>query len=350
MSFTCVACCLVFDDASAQKDHYNSDWHIENLKRKCRGEAPLSYDSYQDHCTEEPLEQAPQRNRYECGLCRKSFGSIKAYENHCQSNKHLERSAAMMSISPPEDEAPVEDIPIETDNFEILEVTDCLFCEHSFETIEECLDHMKTVHSFFIPDLEHLSDLEGFLEYLTVVVGIDLTCMWCLNRGKSGFSHLSDLQAHMRDCGHTKINLAVFGEALAPFYDYDASPDDIFTSQRQRKGRLVVDVEESDVGKALVLSDGSRVYARGCLLSHFHCRALAGAADPGKYSKLLSDVPNRPNNVLSKMNAYATPGWQNSVDESFRSRSKFFRTEKRKQLEIGVKQNKLQVIRLDVVF
>lgn len=34
MSFTCISCHVVFKEANIQREHYRTDWHRYNLKRK----------------------------------------------------------------------------------------------------------------------------------------------------------------------------------------------------------------------------------------------------------------------------------------------------------------------------
>lgn len=47
-----------------------------------------------------------------------------------------------------------------------IDNNDCLFCmQHSRNFIKN-LEHMTTVHSFFIPDIEYCTDLNGLLRYL----------------------------------------------------------------------------------------------------------------------------------------------------------------------------------------
>jgi len=38
---------------------------------------------------------------------------------------------------------------------------------------------MLKVHGFFIPFVEYLTDLEGFLNYLGAKVGVGHVCLWC---------------------------------------------------------------------------------------------------------------------------------------------------------------------------
>lgn len=47
-----------------------------------------------------------------------------------------------------------------------IPVRDCLFCSHHSSSLVKNVAHMTKVHSFFIPDIEYLSDLKGLIQYL----------------------------------------------------------------------------------------------------------------------------------------------------------------------------------------
>lgn len=47
-----------------------------------------------------------------------------------------------------------------------IPITDCLFCPHHSSSLVKNVAHMTKVHSFFIPDIEYLSDLKGLIRYL----------------------------------------------------------------------------------------------------------------------------------------------------------------------------------------
>ena len=49
---------------------------------------------------------------------------------------------------------------------EALGMEECLFCSHISDSLEKNVEHMTLKHSFFIPDAEYLSDLEGLVIYL----------------------------------------------------------------------------------------------------------------------------------------------------------------------------------------
>ena len=48
----------------------------------------------------------------------------------------------------------------------LLGSRDCLFCHESFADVETNVTHMSRKHSFFIPELTYLIDLDGLLTYL----------------------------------------------------------------------------------------------------------------------------------------------------------------------------------------
>jgi pre-60S factor REI1 len=58
------------------------------------------------------------------------------------------------------------------------------------------MDHMAHEHSFFVPDLEYLSDLEGLVKYLGEKVSVGNVCLFCSGKGKSFWS-MEAVQAHM---------------------------------------------------------------------------------------------------------------------------------------------------------
>ena len=39
--------------------------------------------------------------------------------------------------------------------------TSCLFCATASSNVEDNLKHMSSIHSFFVPDLEYLVDVDG---------------------------------------------------------------------------------------------------------------------------------------------------------------------------------------------
>eukprot|EP01040_Poterioochromonas_malhamensis_P026547 gene26547-33403_t len=44
--YTCLTCRLTFAEHVQQQEHFKSDWHIVNIKRKMKGEQPLSEEDF----------------------------------------------------------------------------------------------------------------------------------------------------------------------------------------------------------------------------------------------------------------------------------------------------------------
>lgn len=107
-----------------------------------------------------------------------------------------------------------------------IPVTDCLFCSHHSRSLVKNVAHMTKVHSFFIPDVEFLVDLKGFIRYLGEKVGAGNVCLWCNEKGRSFYS-TEAVQSHMTDKSHCK--LFTEGDAaleFADFYDFRSSYPD----------------------------------------------------------------------------------------------------------------------------
>ena len=122
----------------------------------------------------------------------------------------------------------------------------CLFCSVSaFTSIDENVSHMAAVHSFFIPDLEYLTDLSGLLSSLGERIAVENTCIFCLKKSRE-FRSLEAVRKHMLDKGHCKIAYDTESEKLAvsDFYDFSSSypslPGEKKGSSKRRRVQVVV--------------------------------------------------------------------------------------------------------------
>ena len=108
----------------------------------------------------------------------KSFKSRKAYENHLNSKKYKEmllkyeapppKESFVNSESEEEEEDDMEIEEVDSDEWEDepIEKTVCFFSGHQSSTVEKNLAYMAEQYSFFLPDPEYISDLDGLMEYL----------------------------------------------------------------------------------------------------------------------------------------------------------------------------------------
>ncbi|XP_053322289.1 cytoplasmic 60S subunit biogenesis factor ZNF622 [Spea bombifrons] len=150
-----------------------------------------------------------------------------------------------------------------------IPITDCLFCGHHSRSLMKNVAHMTKVHSFFIPDIEYLQDLQGLIAYLGEKIGVGKICLWCNEKGKS-FYTTESVQAHMNDKSHCK--LFTDGDAaleFADFYDFRTSyPDhkdgeDVEMLEKELPGDKNMEYDEDTM--ELVLPSGARVGHRSLM-------------------------------------------------------------------------------------
>ena len=232
---------------------------------------------------------------------RKTYTTENAYRSHINSKKHREAELALANRQKAGREIPQTDEPAEAtvdapanisapsqqpegeeDASKPQSIDDriaslrsrispsqCLFCSApAFESIDENVSHMASAHSFFIPDLEYLTDLSGLLSFLGERIAVDNICICCLKKSRE-FRSLNAVRKHMLDKGHCKIAYDTESERLAvsDFYDFSSSypnlPGEKKGSLKRRRVKVVVpnaeladddgweDVDDDDKGVEL---------------------------------------------------------------------------------------------------
>jgi pre-60S factor REI1 len=101
-----------------------------------------------------------------------------------------------------------------------LPLETCLFCPHTAEGMGENFEHMADKHSFFVPDIERLSDAEGLLRYLGEKVAIGFECLECNGRGRA-FTSLEGVRDHMVEKCHTKLDWFGNEAEYEDFYEWE---------------------------------------------------------------------------------------------------------------------------------
>ena len=98
----------------------------------------------------------------------------------------------------------------------------CLFCVKHSNSLETNVQHMSSEHSLYIPEIEHLSDLETLVRYLHTVITEYNECLYC-----GMMKHSAEgVRRHMLDKGHCMINLEREPQLLE-FWDFsDGNEDD----------------------------------------------------------------------------------------------------------------------------
>ncbi|KAF5322550.1 hypothetical protein D9619_001410 [Psilocybe cf. subviscida] len=297
--FTCLSCAIAFLSAEEQRNHYRSDHHRYNMKRRVASLPPISVAVFNQKVLERRTETAIMSSTKgsACEVCNKTYTTENAYRSHIQSKKHKEnelkaasrpppsaptsdtvesapeasQTAAAPSTEPPEgDQANTESkasnslvVDEDADEDEVMKTIDekiaaararlstnnCLFCTSTFSSLEENLTHMSVGHSFFIPDAEYLVDLPGLIAYLGEKIAVGNVCIYCNEKGRE-FRSLDAVRKHMVDKAHCKIAYEKERERMevSDFYDFSASyPDaEVVAQKKVSKKSKVEDGSDTD--------------------------------------------------------------------------------------------------------
>uniref|UniRef100_A0A069DTG3 Putative c2h2-type zn-finger protein n=1 Tax=Panstrongylus megistus TaxID=65343 RepID=A0A069DTG3_9HEMI len=364
-NYTCISCRVAFSDADIQRQHYKTDWHRYNLKRKVVNLPPVTSEDFQQRVLQQREKDALQTQDTSvfCKVCRKSFGSAPAFENHLNSKRHKESLInftsdsiiSVESISEPliqsrkenkdtsdndkDDDSDIEEIDSdewEEDEEEVSEnnpilKNNCLFCNHHSATITKNLKHMSIDHSFFIPDIEYIVDIKGLLLYLGEKVCKFYMCLWCNWRGRE-FHSMEAAQTHMKDKGHCKMLHE--GAALAEyesFYNYSQSYPD---------HNEEMDVDQEVTIPALDDDDFQLTLPSGATIGH---RMLLRYYKQHFSPNQVATTKTKINKVLS---SYRALGWTSTDKIAAERKAKDIKYMKMVQnkyfMQLGVKSNKLQ--------
>jgi pre-60S factor REI1 len=293
--WTCTACRLEFELPGEQKEHFRSDWHRYNLKRKVVELPPVTEEQFNQRMQKvvaekqaqiekdpkqkqlkkrEEMAKAGVKTMTKCVPCNKTFSNANAFENHLSSKKHLANAKqkpdvanAVATITKKLEVVGVdaaaqttEDADGEDDENENageptmtleefkkqvpLAKEDCIFCAHRAEDFESCLSHMLKEHGFFIPDVEYLTDLEGLVAYLAEKVKLGHFCLYCNGKGKT-FHNYHDVQKHMTALSHCKLLYEADEdmEELLDFYDFSAQYTKKERKQKRKEMAAAADEE-----------------------------------------------------------------------------------------------------------
>lgn len=357
--FTCLNCNVRFHDADNQREHYKTDWHRYNLKRRVGELPPVTAEEFQKRVLQQRLldEKAEEEITLYCNVCRKQFISEKSHENHLNSKKHKEnvqiaekkgedlgsqsdtqmkqlRANKQPVVLIDGDDGEVMDVEVDSDEeFDNpIDNNVCIFCPHHSDDFVENVKHMSSTHSFFIPDTEFITDIEGLLTYLGEKVARDYICLWCNDRGRTFYS-LDAVRKHMRDKGHCKMlheGLAL--AEYAEFYDYSSSYPD-HEDGMDVDAEIAPEVLDGDEYQ-LVLPSGATIGHRS-LLRYYKQRLNPNRALVPKNKKL--------HKVLSE---YRALGWTTTQQAAAAKKARDIHHMKRQyqkwSAQLGVKANKLQ--------
>ncbi|KYQ99796.1 C2H2-type zinc finger-containing protein [Tieghemostelium lacteum] len=343
--FTCISCRVQFMTPEEQRDHFKSEYHRFNLKRKAFDLPPVTFEVFEAKVAalkKEETSKETQHTKLECRICDKRFQSEGPYQQHLVSNKHKNNVAAgvpekIRNPKPPVEQPSIEEQPRTLEEQEkLLEdkirnakkypLEMCLFCSHHSETLEKSVEHMVKVHSFFIPDIEYLIDLPGLIRYLSDKICIGNICLYCNGKGKI-FKDKDATQTHMRDLSHCKLNYDTEEneEEYEDYFDFTSQYKDSDQVSQGEDGQLMLN--QPDIvynGHEIVFPDGLTI----------------GHRDYAVYYKQRYTKGNeRLSHLRSIISQYRLLGWNETPKTQFQLDKKRQRQALTLDIKVGMKKN-----------
>eukprot|EP00794_Sanderia_malayensis_P003578 gene3578-4082_t len=341
-SYSCLSCRVSFINSDLQRSHYKSNWHRYNLKRKVASLPPITQELFEEKLLQQKAEAEDKKkdtSRF-CNVCNKSFTNAKAFDNHMSSKKHKSVEAKSGGCI---GHVEVEQAKKKSDCEEELSKDKA----SGSVSVEQSLHHMTKSHSFFIPDIDYITELENFIVYLGAKVGDGKICLYC-NKKSPTFQTVDAVRKHMRDKGHCMVDFegdnaleySDFYDFSSSYSNFDPETDDIDDDTEVQQGTLDVDEDTME----LVLPSGSRAGHRA--FKHYYNQSIPPAHLQRKKERAMIKGLNV---------AYKSLGWHGTVSQATRQSMSATRTSRqqgqRRDLKLGLKANKFQPhLRPQVIF
>jgi pre-60S factor REI1 len=265
-ALTCTTCGFTAANFEELREHYKTEWHRHNLKRKVAQLAPLTLEEFQERVAAF-LGQSDDRSKKKEHLGKKARDKqekrdqVQKEREEKRQTRAAAKEAGGMEIEGEEEvEEPskraqpdfasmTEDEYMQwrEENAVNLAPGDSLFDQHSEHSLAANLEYMSIKHGFFVPFVDQCNDVAGLVEYLGLKLSVGCVCMWC----NKAFHSLGAVQAHMRDKAHCKMNLEGCEEEYQDFYDVELMsktrgllPDDEDDAWDTEEEEEVDDMEE----------------------------------------------------------------------------------------------------------
>ena len=246
----CATSMVGFRTEAELREHYRSDFHRYNLKRKVAGLPPVTrewFDARRAKLRE--AEQVAQAMVYVCPLTSKKFQTENTFKAHTQTKKYkalladaMRRTNGTFDASPQVFAKPArtnddgaagtaaEQGAADADEEAAAEEWDartCLFTNERFPSVEACLLHMHKRFGFYLPYVDRLTDPEGLLQYLGAKLTEGHIPLYAsgLDAEAKRFPSLHAVQRHMVDTNRCRLLFDGNEEEYEDYYALDMETD-----------------------------------------------------------------------------------------------------------------------------
>ena len=268
----------IFNSRSELQEHYKSDWHRYNLKRREAGLPMLNESDFQlrleaalalrkeregrdersgvDHRKDKSKKVKDKNNKQQGKKSnrRKPMFAKREEENNRENNTEEENNEEIVDGDMMDDDN--EDGDEAEDTSEIMDEeppeinpSQCLFDNHTSSTPQSNLSYMQSTYSFFLPDSEYCIDLEGFLGYCNEKIRLGNICLYC----QRTFTSTEGVLRHMKDKRHCKIlyERGVDQEEFDVFFDFSKFNRQFMGEDAKKEGDKVGEeaMEADDMGR-----------------------------------------------------------------------------------------------------
>ena len=260
----------VFATRAELANHYKSQWHKYNLKRREAGLPPLLEPDFEARLAAAQDAFAERQDRKKSnanGHLKKNKAKIKKDKKNSNNKKQeqLENGAATTSSQVPayerikqeqqqqQQQQPMEeeenDEAMDSDPTNVssqeqqqpeqepmmVEIDPCqsLFDSHVSESVPANVQYMQQRWGFFVPDREYLIDLQGLIGYCHEKIQLGHVCLYC----QKSFGSAAACQSHMIQTQHCKLRYeaGIDLSEFTVFYDFSKANQDFVQSTLQNQ-------------------------------------------------------------------------------------------------------------------
>ncbi len=170
-----------FASRSEIADHYKSDWHKYNLKRREAG-LPLVEEKEFQMRLEAALAMRKEKEKKNGTSHIKNINSKKNKKKQKFKEQKTTVDAEAATPDNAADEEPKPRIPAalaESQENPEIDPKQSLFDQKVSKSLKENIHYMQQKYGFFLPDKEYLEDTEGLLGYFHEKVKLGHYCLYC---------------------------------------------------------------------------------------------------------------------------------------------------------------------------
>jgi len=212
----------IFRSREELAQHYKSDWHKYNCKRKEAGLPLLKEEDFNAR-----LQAALALKREQEGRQRKDGVS------HLKDKGKKRTSKMQQQVQEAEVTAVEDQQEEEQPEPPIVDPCQSLFDNSVHPTVAANVQYMKQTYGFFVPDAEYLVNLSSLIGYCQEKIQIGQMCLYC----QRGFRSPRAVKDHMVGARHTKIRYeeGVDLWEFEPFYDFTEANKEFWETWSNKK-------------------------------------------------------------------------------------------------------------------